>query len=445
MAGGNWELQDKIRPGVYIRFQTKEGLGLQAGSRGTAAICEPMSWGPVGTVLTVEAGEDTTPFCGYPITAPQARFLQQIFLGTSRTSGPKKLYLYRPTATSSAQASAQISPLTITAKYPGVRGNDITVSVTAIADEEDQFLVTTMVDGTVADRQTAAQVSDLKANDWVLFSGEGALSANAGTPLTSGADGTVEAAAYASFLTAIEPYAFDMLIYDGKDSATLTAMKGFVERMCEEEGRYTQLTASFETPADSPYVINVASGMVLADGVALTPQQACWWVGGAQAGASYKESLTYASHPQAVAPDPVLTGSQAEKALQEGKLVLTADFDTVRIEQDINSLTTFTPSRGKAFHKNRVIRLLNSIANDVYRQFSTGFIGVVNNNADGRSLFKGAVVGYLLGLQQQQAIQNFTAEDVQVLAGEEIDSIVIDLAVQPVDSVEKIYMTVTVS
>ena len=33
----------------------------------------------------------------------------------------------------------------------------------------------------------------------------------------------------------------------------------------------------------------------------------------------------------------------------------------------------------------------------------------------------------------------------EVLAGEEIDSIVVNLAVQAVDAIEKVYMTVTVS
>ncbi|MBM6888525.1 phage tail sheath protein, partial [Pseudoflavonifractor phocaeensis] len=102
MPGGTWTSQNKVRPGVYIRFTSTQGLGLTVGERGTVAICEPMSWGPVGQVMTVEAGADTTPFCGYDITSPEARFLQQIFLGTNRTSGANKVLLYRPTATSSA-------------------------------------------------------------------------------------------------------------------------------------------------------------------------------------------------------------------------------------------------------------------------------------------------------------------------------------------------------
>ena len=445
MAGGTWTAQNKVRPGVYIRFQSKQELGFTIGSRGTVAICEPLSWGPVGVLTEIRAGDDPTPYIGYPMTAPQAKFLQQIFLGSNRTDGASRVLLYRPTATSSAQASAEIAPLTVTAKYPGVRGNDITVAIVADPDNEDSFFVNTIVDGAIVDQQSAETADTLTANDWVTFSGTGALTANAGTPLTSGTDGTVAATAYSTFLTALEPYRFDILIYDGSDAATLSAMSSFVQRMCEDNGQYCQLVASFTTGPDTKYDIDVQTGAVLNDGTTLTKQQMCWWVGGVEAGAQVNESLTYAVHPEAVAPSPVMTGAQIETALQSGQLVLSADFDVVHIEQDINSLTTYTLDNGEVFHKNRTMRVCNAIANDIYQQFSTNYLGVINNNDIGRGLFKQAVVKYLNDLQAQQAIQNFTADDVEVLPGDDIDSIVVNLAIQVVDAIEKIYLTVTVS
>ncbi|MCZ4141227.1 hypothetical protein BZG17_25675, partial [Escherichia coli] len=49
-------------------------------------------------------------------------------------------------------------------------------------------------------------------------------------------------------------------------------------------------------------------------------------------------------------------------------------------------------------------------------------------------------------LQDIGAIQNFDSNaDITVAAGNESDSIVIDVAVQPVDSVEKVYMKVKVA
>ena len=442
MPGGTWTSQNKVRPGVYIRFTSTQGLGLTVGERGTVAICEPMSWGPVGQVMTVEAGADTTPFCGYDITSPEARFLQQIFLGTNRTSGANKVLLYRPTATSSAQATVTTGVLTATALYPGVRGNDITIIITEEVDAET-FAVSTVVDGNVVDEQTGiTNVSDLVANDWVTWSGEGAVAATVGSPLTGGNDGTVEASAYSTVLTAIEPYKFDVLIYDGSDPTVQTAMTSFIKRQNDDNGIYCQLVAANLTNPDSRYVVNVMSPATLNDGTELTMQQVCWWAGGALAGAMYNESLTNANYPNAVSTT-LMTNAQYIAALNAGQFVLTSDNGRVYVEQDINSLVTYTTDITEVYRYNRTMRLANTIANDLYQQFSQNYLGVVNNNAQGRSMFQAAIVGYLLDIQANQGIQNFTAEDVSVEPGDAINAILVNLSIQPVGSVEKIYITIS--
>lgn len=445
VAGGTWTNQNKVRPGVYIRFRTGTNLGLTVGERGVVAICEPLSWGPVGQVMTVESGANMTPFTGYDITNPKNRFLNEIFKGTNRTAAPVLVYLYRPTAASSAAAKVTTGALTATAKYPGVRGNDITIVITEDVDNEDSFFVSTVVDGEIQDQQTAKTADELTANDWVDFSGTGALTATVGAPLVDGADGTVAASAYSSFLEAIEPYDFDILIYDGTDATVQDAMVAFVKRLADENGVYSQLVAANLTNPDSRFVINVCSGVTLSDGTELTAEQATWWVGGASAGARYNQSLTYATYPNAVAATPVMTNNQIISALNAGKLILAAEDGKVRVEQDINSLVTYTTDIGKVYRKNRVIRLCNTIANDIYQQFSDNFIGVVNNNEAGRSRFQAVIVGYLLDIQANEGIQNFDAEDVEVLAGDDIDAILVNVAIQAVDSVEKIYMTIEVS
>lgn len=445
MAGGTWTTQNKVRPGVYIRFTTNRALGLTVGERGVVTICEPMSWGPVGEVMTVANGDDMTPYTGYDITNEKNRFLREIFRGTNRTSPPTTLYLYRPAATSSAKATVTTGALTATAKYPGVRGNDITIVVTEDVDNEGSFFVSTVVDGEIQDQQSAETAADLVPNDWVDWSGTGALTATVGAPLTSGADGTVAASAYSDYLEAIEPYKFDVIIYDGSDSTVQDSMVGFVNRLADENGQYTQLVAANLTAPDSRFVINVMSGVTLADGTTLTPQQVTWWAGGATAGAQFNESLTYATYPTAVAVSPLLTNNQIISALQSGQFILVADFDEVHVEQDIDSLTTYTTDIGVVYKKNRIIRLCNTIANDIYQQFSQNYIGVVNNNDAGRARFKAAIVGYLYQIQDAEGIQNFDPEDVEVLPGIDIDAIVVNVAFYAVDAVEKIYMTVSVS
>ena len=68
---------------------------------------------------------------------------------------------------------------------------------------------------------------------------------------------------------------------------------------------------------------------------------------------------------------------------------------------------------------------------------------MVNNNEQGRSQFQAAIVGYLLDIQANQGIQNFEASDVEVLPGSSINAILVNLSIQPVGSVEKIYITIS--
>lgn len=444
MPGGTWTSQNKVLPGVYIRFATGQANGLTMGERGIVTICEPMSWGPVGQVNPVTLTTDVTPITGYDITDPHNQFLQEMFKGTDRTSAPTTVLLYRPSASSSAQASVTTGQLTATAVYPGARGNDISIIITELTDPESTFTVSTVVDGTVMDQQTAANVEDLKSNDWVTFSGTGALAATTGAALTGGADGTVQSAAYSAYLTAIEPYKFDIMVYDGTDSTVQTALLSFIERMNDNNGQYCQLVASDLSNPNSRYVINVNSPVNLSDGTQLTAQQATWWAGGAQAGAMYNQSLTYAQYPGAVST-VMWTADECANQIQAGNFVLFAEDGVVKVMQDINTLTTYTQDIGEIYRYNRTMRLCNTIANDIFKQFSASFIGQVNNNEQGRARFQAAIVGYLQQIQDNQGIQNFTSEDVEVLSGTSIDAIVVNVAIQAVGSVEKIYMTVEVS
>ena len=100
----------------------------------------------------------------------------------------------------------------------------------------------------------------------------------------------------------------------------------------------------------------------------------------------------------------------------------------------------------KEFSKNRVMRVLNQYCNDVYKECAENYIGGgMNNNKSGRDLFKGWIIGYLNELQANNGIKNFVADDVTVAEGNATDAITVAAYIQPVDSIEKIYMTVPVT
>ena len=73
------------------------------------------------------------------------------------------------------------------------------------------------------------------------------------------------------------------------------------------------------------------------------------------------------------------------------------------------------------------------------------FRSKVDNTEAGRNLLKGWITGYFNEMQANGGIRDFSPDDVTVRQGEERDSVVVHTMLQPVDSIEKIYITVTVT
>ena len=215
MAGGTWMSQNKVQPGVYINTKSSGNLSASVGEKGVVAIAEPLSWGPCEVIQTIIPGEDLTPYIGYDVTSEKAMFLREMMKGSDTTPGPIKILLYRPKGTDGAKATGTIGTLTVTALYEGIRGNDITMIVQEDPDAESTYVVSTVVDGRTVDEQTVTEISGLTANAWVTFSGTGsAFTKTAGTALTGGKAPTIANADYSAFLTALEKYSFDVVVYD---------------------------------------------------------------------------------------------------------------------------------------------------------------------------------------------------------------------------------------
>src|SRR5690606_11976099 len=111
--------------------------------------------------------------------------------------------------------------------------------------------------------------------------------------------------------------------------------------------------------ADYEGVISLRNGVITSDGLQVPPEMLVWEIPAMQAAANVNESLTYVAIPNAVDAYPRLTNSETIQALQNGELVITAMDGRAVIEQDINTLTTFTPEKAKHFSKNRVMRVLD--------------------------------------------------------------------------------------
>ncbi|MCM64444.1 phage tail sheath protein [Listeria monocytogenes] len=434
MAGGMWKEQDKVRPGAYVNVTTNDLVKQLDTVKGVVALPIELDFGPEKQVMAIKAEDDLLVW-GYDLTQPQ------LILVKEALKRAKVVLLYRVNTGGKATITTGTS-LAMTATTGGIRGNDIQVTAKASVNQSGFYEVTTFLAGRKVEQQTVKTVAELKANKLVEFTGEGALTAFS-VELAGGTTSAATGQDYADFFKEIQLFSFDAMALPVKDEAIKAAGAAFMKRLREEEGKKSQVVVAGYN-ADHEAVINVKNGVVLADGTTLTAEQATAWVAGASAGAGVAQSLTYAKYEEAVTVTQRFLNSEVITALQNGEFIFTEKRGEVVVEQDINSLHSFTSEKGSLFSKNRVLRILDDIANSAKETFEDIFLGKITTDQDGLELFKANRIAYFDALQAAGAITNFKAEDITVATGELRDAVVLDVAVQPVDAMEKLYMTVQV-
>ena len=427
LGGGTFLVQNKVLPGAYINFVSRPRAMGSLGERGVVCVGMEMDWGAAGMVM-VEAAEfrtDSRKLFGYDYLSEEMKDMRELFLHA------EKVIIYR--LNGGEKAATAVGSMTVTAKYTGARGNDICVAIVENVDEEGCFDVETYLEKEMVDTQTAATVEELEDNDYVTFSGEGALTAAAGTYLTGGTTAAVTGSGYTEFLDAAEAEDFHVLAYNGEDETTKKLFVNFTKRMREEEGvKFVTVLYDYGA-ADHEGVISVG-----------TAKELVYWVAGATAGAEVNESLTNVVYDGEYEVDAKMKKSEYIKGIESGQFLFYEEDGQLRVLRDINSFTSFEAAKNSDFSSNRVVRVLDSIANDVANIFSKYYLGKQSNNVNGRNLLKAEILAYHEELMKIEAIENFTADDITVEKGAENQDVVIYESVQPVDAMEKLYMKVEV-
>lgn len=451
---GTFISQSKVRPGAYVTFKSVANETINPGTRGIVAVPLTLSWGDTNNLIEVTAGQylngQIYEKLGVNAGSEAAIPLREIFKNAASA------LVYRLNADgqkAEAEATISTTPITITAKHAGTLGNRISVSCELNSTTNVNELITT-VDGLVVERQAVTNLSAFIPNAWIdvttasqnnlVFTPFTAVTLTGGTDGSAVADGGV--AQYTAFMNKCSDAIWNTMVVPNTNSTVLSNVAEYVKGLREEYGKKVQAVVCEYTAANHEGIISVSQGYYIGNEVVSVANFAAY-VAGMTAGASITESNTYKVIAGATGIFNPLSHSEIELGLRQGKLMLSMRQDrSVVIEKDINTLHTFTADKSYIFSKNRVLRCLDDIATQVTILFENGFIGKVNNDESGRTLFRGAVIGYLNELQARGAIQNFDANtDVTVTAGSDIESVVCGVAVQPIDSMEKLYLTVVIS
>ncbi|MEK4568767.1 phage tail sheath family protein [Bacillus sp. FSL K6-3458] len=437
---------EKKRPGIYFNFKTTAQQRITLGDRGTVALPITMSWGEPKTFLSISGIEDLNKKVGLNIDD------KSLLLFREAKKKAQTVLLYR--LNEGEPAKAQISEnFNVLANYGGQKGNEVTIQVTENVLDSSKRDVVTYVGTDIVDKQIVTDVKELKQNKYVQFSGEGEVTITAGVTLSGGKNGVPSVADYTAFLEEAETEYFDVIALPNNTSEQLKAtFVAFVKRLRDDQGRKVQGVLP-NYAADHEGIINVTSGVLLEDGTEITPAKATAWVAGASAGANFNQSLTFVEYEGAVDTLERLDNDQVEYRLSQGEFLFTFDARdrTVSVEKDINSLTTYTTEKNKTFAKNKIIRVLDAINNDLTRELKDLIkLRKANGNDipasdDGLQLVKTLITQYLTQLQDGSGITGFDSEtDITIALNEDRDGFLIDLAVQPVDAAEKFYFNVEV-
>lgn len=458
LGGGTWTFQNKVLPGAYINFNSKVRASVDFADRGYCAMAIEGDWGATNEVVAIEAEDFQTKsmkYFGYEYTNDKLKGLRDLFLNA------KTAYLYRMT-NGAVKAKGAMG----TAKYAGIRGNDITVVVAKNVDDESKFSVTTYmnVDGvkTVVDEQVVATRADLVDSDYVVWTRattdetenpvSDTLEPVAGDVFSGGTNGDeITTTQHQAFLDAIEPYYYNTLGLVSTDEKLKALYASFVKRMRDEVGMKFQLVLYDYAQADYEGTISVKNACTDSGE---SPASLVYWVVGAECSCAINASCTNKTYNGEFSMFSRYSQTQLKKAINDGEFVFHRVTDPtvgdvtgdLNVLTDINTFVSTTKNKNSDFTKNQVIRVLDQIAIDQARLFNRSYLGKEQNDVDGRTAFWADIVAHCQELQRVRAIQNFSSDDIPIPSqGKEKDTVVLEYTVQPTCCMEKLYMQVLVA
>ncbi|HDX7131683.1 TPA: phage tail sheath family protein [Clostridioides difficile] len=434
LGGGTFVTQNKVLPGAYINFISAKRATSSLSDRGIVAMPLELDWGIDEEVFQVTSDDFekySVKYFGYDYTHEKLKGLRDLFKNI------RLGYFYK--LNKGVKASCTIA----TAKYSGIRGNDLKVTVTTNIDDNAKFDVVTLLDNKKVDTQIAKVIADLQDNDYITWKKDATLEASAGLVFTGGTNGeAVTGAEYQAFLDKIESYSFNAL----GCLATTTEIKSlfveFTKRMRDKVGAKFQTVLYKKSDADYEGVVSVENKI---KDIGLVESSLIYWAAGAIAGCDINKSNTNKKYDGEFDVDVNYTQIQLEEALKTGKFIFHKVGDEVHVLEDINTFVSFTDDKNDDFSSNQSVRVLDQIANDIATLFNEKYLGKVPNDKAGRISFWNDVVKHHKELENIMAIEDFKTDDVSVELGNDKKTVIVSDAVKVINAMSKLYMTVSVS
>lgn len=437
LGGGTWLVQNKVLPGSYINFSSVAKASATLSDRGYAAAPFVLSWGPENEVFAVTSGEfqkNSKAIFGYSYDHPKMLALREIFLHATT------VYCYR-LGLGAKKAACALA----TAKYPGIRGNDLSIVIAVNVDDPDAFDVGTYLDGIQVDLQTVTTAEELTGNDYVDFKKDLTLEATAGAPLTGGEDvANITGDSHQAFLDKIEAYAFNAMCCPAADPIIVRLYAAYCQRVRDEVGAKFQLIAWKPSTVDYEGVIGVWNSATHPS-MDVDEHAVVYWATGAHAGVAVNKSLTNAKYDGELTLNTDYKQAELTAALKAGKFMFHNVNGLTRVLEDINTLLTLSDTKGEVFQSNQTMRVCDQIANDVAVLFNERYLGTVPNDASGRSALWGDITHYIKQLEDIRAVENFDPDTVSCEQGDKKKAVLVTVnGLNIINAMAQLYMSVII-
>lgn len=442
MAGGNFDINTpKVRPGDYINYRAKKNYAPSSATRGICVI--PLvgyDWGPNGKVLKITPDSPDAEI----VALGRSIYDEDNLIKLIRLALDNSEVVYVYLISGGTKATGTAEGVTVSAKYEGTRGNAI--NVVSVANTDGGCDVSVYLDGelmeTVVGVNTIAELKTAQCS-YVDFDGTDSaeVKAFAGIKLTGGAPASNTNADFIKYLDKLEKITCDTVDIPVSEGSLLEAAVSKVKYLRTNTGKTVQFVVPNHA-ADNIGVIDVANSFEY-HGVPLTVEQATAWVTGATCGADHVTSNTYKVVEGATGVVGELTNEEINEAIKAGKFVFTTDDEgNVIVEYDINSLVHPDDSQDDSYKKNRVIRVFDSFANTLKRTFPPNKF---DNDPDGWDVMEGFGKTILQQYADAGAIKNvdYDTDFLVDRTRSEGDSTYFNIYIQPVDSAEKLYFSIS--
>lgn len=397
--------EQKVRPGVYVRWYNDGGASTVGGTTGVAAAVIKSNWGPTNTVNNI--GNDLSETPKNIGTGYGPGVVRQIIRG-----GATEVLVVRAgkggdVAKLSLEDTEGLEVLKLNTKYPTSREFNVTIRE-AIKEEEKELIVyegTSVLESFTFEKgeNESGKLVDLIKESSVYLNAQKAdsdepLELVVNEKLTGGSDPELTAQDYVEAFNVLERKFFDGITVDALDPSIHASLQSFVNRNLQEGSRIIgvvgeKIDIPFETRLKNARSFNSFSMVYVGNGFVENgtdyPERdgalAAGRVLGEMVSRDYKDSLTKKEIQNTTGVNGELTPSEYVEAAKNGMMVFSESVNGfAQVDYGINTLVTVDADEDEGWKKIRRVRtrfeLIDRIAFTIANAMSAG----VDNSNDGR-------------------------------------------------------------